>query len=294
MVPPIKALTFDVFGTVVDWRTSIARDGAAFAAERGITHVDWTEFADEFRAGYEPMMARVRRGELPFQPIDALHRRILDDELLPRFGLQGLGETERDHLNRVWHRLRGWPDARTGLLRLRQSFTIASLSNGNVALLTNMAKHADLRWDCVLSAELSQHYKPDPEVYLTAARLLGETACRHRTRSSRHPAAANWGRGVLDTGLEPEQVMMVAAHNFDLAAARAVGFRTAFVARPREFGDRQASSTPGETDTATDLAADPECDFAATDFHDLARQLEGAGVARGEWQPQPRGKLGKL
>ena len=202
MVPPIKALTFDVFGTVVDWRTSIARDGAAFAAERGITHVDWTEFADEFRAGYEPMMARVRRGELPFQPIDALHRRILDDELLPRFGLQGLGETERDHLNRVWHRLCGWPDARTGLLRLRQSFTIASLSNGNVALLTNMAKHADLRWDCVLSAELSQHYKPDPEVYLTAARLLGETACRHRTRSSRHPAAANCGGGrcvcVLD------------------------------------------------------------------------------------------------
>ncbi|MCZ6675720.1 MAG: haloacid dehalogenase type II, partial [Candidatus Poribacteria bacterium] len=183
----IKALTFDVFGTVVDWRSSIIREGTQFGKARGID-VDWARFADEWRVGYGPAMARVRRGELPWMSIDRLHRMILE-ELLDAFEITGLSEAEKDHLNRVWHRLTPWPDAISGLKRLRARFIVAPLSNGNVALLTNMAKHAGLPWDCILSSELAKHYKPDPEVYQTAADLLG---------------------------LSPNQVMMVAAHPGDL------------------------------------------------------------------------------
>ena len=232
----IKALTFDVFGTVTDRRSTIIREGRQLDRRKKLA-VDWVQFAEAWRAGYGPAMARVRTGDLPWLNIDALHRLILDD-LLVRFNITGLSEAEKDHLNGVWHRLDPWPDARQGLARLRQRFIVATLSNGNVSLLTNMAKHADLRWDCILSAELARHYKPDPEVYLTTAVLLG---------------------------LEPAQVMMVAAHNDDLRAARSVGFRTAFVYRTGEYGP----------DQSTDLAPDPTVDLVATDFNDLADQLVG-------------------
>jgi 2-haloacid dehalogenase len=173
---------------------------------------------------------------LPWLTIDALHRLILE-RLLEEFGLTGLSEAEIDHLNRVWHRLRPWPDARPGLRRLRRRFIVAPLSNGNVALLTNMAKQARLPWDCILSAELARHYKPDPAAYLTAVSLLG---------------------------LTPHQVMMVAAHHGDLRAAAGLGLRTAFVPRPLEFGP----------DRTPDLTPDPSFDLVASDFTDLARQLQ--------------------
>ena len=233
-VSAVKALTFDVFGTVVDWRGSIIRQGEKFAAERKLS-VDWAAFADAWRGAYRPSMDRVRRGELPWTNLDALHRMVLD-ELLVKFGITGLSEAEIDHLNRVWHRLDPRPDSGQGLTRLRRRFVLATLSNGNVALLTNMAKFGGLPWDCILSAELAKHYKPDPEAYLTAAALLG---------------------------LRPEEVMMVAAHKDDLRAAQRVGLRAAFVTRPHEFG---GSRTP-------DLTPDPDFDFNASDFNDLAGKL---------------------
>ena len=230
----VKAMTFDVFGTVVDWRSSIVREGEELTTRTGIK-VDWRRFADAWRAGYGPAMRRVRSGELPWTRIDDLHRMILDG-LIPDFGLAALTEAERDDLNRVWHRLSPWPDTVSGLTRLRTRYVLATLSNGNVALLVNMAKHSGLPWDAVLSAELAHQYKPDPEVYLTAADLLG---------------------------LEPEQVMMVAAHKGDLRAAAALDFKTAYVPRPLEYGpDREIDTTP-----------DPSFDVNATDFNDLADRL---------------------
>ena len=205
----VKALTFDVFGTVVDWRSTIIREGGELGERLGLD-VDWPQFADDWRGGYGPAMQRVRSGELPWTRIDDLHRMILD-ELIPRHGLERLTEEQRDHLNRVWHRLEPWPDSVSGLTRLRTRYMLATLSNGNVALLANMAKNAGLPWDVVLSAELAQQYKPDAEVYLKAADLLG---------------------------LEPEEVMMVAAHEGDLRASAGVGFRTAYVPRPLEYGHR--------------------------------------------------------
>jgi 2-haloacid dehalogenase len=233
-ITQVRALTFDVFGTVVDWRGSLIREGLAFGAARGI-HIDWASFADDWRGGYSPSMNRVRRGELPWTNIDALHRMVLD-ELLVKYGITSLSEADKDYLNRVWHRLTAWPDAVPALTRLRVRYVLATLSNGNVALLTNMAKYAGLPWDCILSAELMQHYKPDPETYLGAAALLG---------------------------LRPEQVMMVAAHKGDLRAAQAVGLQTAFVPRPMEWGPER---TP-------DLTPDPAFTVHAVDFNDLAAQL---------------------
>jgi len=230
----ISALTFDVFGTVVDWRGSIIRAGERLAREKGV-QADWTAFADAWRAGYRPAMDRVRRGDLGWTKIDDLHRMILD-ELIPQFGLEMLTEADRAELNRVWHRLDPWPDAVSGLIRLRERYILATLSNGNVALLVNMAKRAGLPWDCVLSAELFRHYKPDSAVYLGAADLLG---------------------------LHPEEVMMVAAHNGDLQAANAVGMATAFVSRPTEYGAQQT----------TDLDPAPFVDVTARDFNDLADKL---------------------
>jgi 2-haloacid dehalogenase len=180
-------------------------------------------------------MQRVRAGDLPWMNIDALHRMILDD-LLVQFRMTQLDEAEKDHLNRVWHRLDLWPDTREGIERLRQRFLVAPLSNGNLSLLTHMAKQADLRWDCILSAELANRYKPDQEVYLRAAELLG---------------------------LRPKQVMMVASHNSDLLAAQSVGFRTAFVYRTEEYGPNQV----------TDLEPNQSVDITAMDFNDLAGQL---------------------
>jgi len=233
--PKVKALAFDVFGTVVDWRSSIIREGRLLGRRKKL-QVDWAAFADAWRAGYKPAMARVRSGELPWTRIDDLHRMILDG-LLAKFGIRGLAEEEIDHLNRAWHRLKPWPDARAGLAKLKRRHVIATLSNGNVALLTNLAKHAGLPWDCILSAEVVRHYKPDPETYLGAADLLG---------------------------VAPGELMMVAAHKDDLRAARACGLKTAFVARPKEQG-------PGRS---LDVSPDPAFDIHAHDFNDLARQLE--------------------
>ena len=230
----VKALVFDVFGTVVDWRGSIIREGQALGRRKKLK-VDWPAFADGWRAGYRPAMARVRSGELPWTKIDALHRMILDDLLL-RFPLGRLAGEDIDHLNRVWHRLKPWPDARAGLAKLKRRHVIATLSNGNVALLTNMAKHAKLPWDCILSAEVVRHYKPDPETYLGAADLLG---------------------------VKPAELMMVAAHKDDLHAARACGLKTAFVPRPKEDGPA----------VKPDVSRDPAFDIHARDFNDLARQL---------------------
>jgi len=233
-LPSIKALTFDVFGTVVDWRTSIALAGEQFGHKRGL-QVDWYEFADAWRRGYEPAMDRVRRGLLPWTSIDGLHRIILD-QLLEEFDIQGLSTRDKDYLNRVWHRLDPWPDVARGLARLRRRFVIAALSNGNIALLTNIAKRAALPWDYILSSELARHYKPDPQVYQTAAEMLG---------------------------LAPGQIGMVAAHIHDLRGAMAVGFKTIFVPRPLEYGP---AGNP-------DLERDPAFDLVASDFCHLAEKL---------------------
>lgn len=230
----IKALTFDVFGTVVDWRASIIREGQLLSANKGY-EVDWPEFADRWRRGYSPAMNRVRNGELPWTKIDTLHRMILD-ELIEEFGLQSLSEEERIDFNNAWHRLSPWPDTIAGLQRLKNRFVITTLSNGNVSLLTNMAKNAGLPWDAILSAELSGHYKPDPEAYLKAAELLS---------------------------LPPEQILMVAAHPSDLRAAARTGMRTAYVIRPLERG-------PGRP---VDRNEAGEFDYTANDFLDLATQL---------------------
>ena len=232
----VKALVFDVFGTVVDWRTSVAREGEALARRKGITHVDWLEFADDWRAGYRPSMDRVRRGELPWTRIDDLHRMILD-ELLVKYSIESLTEDEKRAFNKAWHRLDPWPDSLPGINCLKQRYIIATLSNGNVALLTNMAKYAGLPWDCILSAELIHHYKPDPEIYLMAADMLD---------------------------LAPSEVMLTAAHKNDLKAARTQGLMTAFVPRPLEHGPKR------EIDTSTE----EWIDVFADDIEDLAQKLE--------------------
>lgn len=199
----VKVLAFDTFGTVVDWHGSIVREMQALHPA-----VDGDAFALAWRAGYQPAMARVMRGEQGWARLDELHRGILDG-ILPRFGLGHLSEQERRHLNRAWHRLRPWNDSVEGLTRLKSRFTISTLSNGNIGLLTNMAKNAGLPWDCILSAEVFRAYKPSPQTYLGVAEVFD---------------------------LAPGQVALVAAHHEDLSAARACGLRTVYVERPLEFG----------------------------------------------------------
>ena len=230
----VKALVFDVFGTVVDWRTSVTQEVEQLANRKGLS-VDGARFADAWRAGYGPSMNRVRSGELPWTKLDGLNRMILD-KLLTDFGIAGLSEAETEALNRAWHRLRPWPDAVGGLTRLKKRFIIAPLSNGNISLMTDLAKHSGLPWDCILGAELVRHYKPDREVYQSAAEILD---------------------------LKPADVMMVAAHSGDLHAAKGVGLTTAFVARPLEYG---ANGKP-------DLKGEVPVDMSAKDFNDLAGQL---------------------
>jgi 2-haloacid dehalogenase len=227
-------LAFDTFGTVVDWRSSIVAELGSFGERHGLQR-DWAAFTDNWRKGYLPAMDRVRRGELPWTKIDDLHRMILD-ELLRDADIEGLPEDEVAHLNKVWHRLDPWPDAVEGLTRLKRGFVITTLSNGNVSLLTNMAKRAGLPWDCVISAELFRHYKPDPEVYLGCAELLD---------------------------VRPDELMLVAAHPGDLRAARDAGLLTAYVPRPLEYGPNQR---PHHVE-------DDEFSLTATDFLDLADQL---------------------
>jgi 2-haloacid dehalogenase len=231
----VKALVFDTFGTVVDWRSSIAKEIEDLASRKGVS-VDGAKFADAWRSGYGPSMNRVRSGELPWTVLDDLHRMILD-KILVDFGITGLSGAETDALNRAWHRLTPWPDAVGGLTRLKKRFTIAPLSNGNIALMTAMAKHSGLPWDCILGAELVRHYKPDREVYLSAAEFLD---------------------------VQPAEVMMVAAHLGDLRAAKALGLKTAFVVRPLEYGPT------GKPDLKADASI---ADLSATDFNDLATQM---------------------
>jgi len=236
--PDVQALLFDVFGTVVDWRSSVSRDLAAWAKQKGIGGIDWLEFAVEWRKLYQPSMEEVRSGRREFTILDVLHRESLD-KLIARYAIKGLSESDVQHMNRAWHRLEPWPDVVAGLTRLKKKLVIAPCSNGNIALMVNLAKRAGLPWDCILGAETARAYKPTPDAYRNSCRQLG---------------------------LSTNEVMMVAAHNNDLRAAKAQGMQTAFVARPKEHG-------PGQT---TDLTPDSSCvDLAPKDFVDLAAKLGG-------------------
>ena len=216
----VRALVFDVFGTLVDWRTSIAREVRAILSPLGIS-LDWSAFADQWRAQYQPAMEEVRSGRLPFSRLDSLHRRNLDI-VLESSGLRGVDERTRADLNLAWHRLDAWPDVRPGLTRLRAKFLIAPCSNGNISIMVDLARCNDLVWDAILGAELARDYKPKPEVYLAAAAAFDCVAA---------------------------ETMMVAAHSSDLAAAAASGLRTAFIARPDEFG-------PGKGEGAANVPVD--------------------------------------
>jgi 2-haloacid dehalogenase len=226
----VKILAFDIFGTVVDWYGSIARE-----VDTMNLGVKGGEFALAWRAGYQPAMQRVRSGEQGWTRIDDLHRMILDD-LLQEFSITHLDEEQKKHLNQVWHRLDAWPDSVAGLTRLKSKYTICTLSNGNIGLLTNMAKRAQLPWDCILSAEVFKAYKPDPATYLGVAQVFD---------------------------VKPEEVMLVAAHQEDLAAARSCGLQTAYIERPLEFGPK-----------GKDVSANAANTLHAKDLLDLARQLE--------------------
>jgi 2-haloacid dehalogenase len=230
----VKAFIFDVFGTVVDWRGSIIRQCQEFGRVKGI-EADWAAFADAWRGKYRPYMDKVRHGELPWTNLDALHRMGLKDVLL-EFEITGLSDEELTEMNRFWHYLRPWADSAPGLYRLKNKYIIAPMSNGNIALMTDMAKYAGLPWDCILGAEVARHYKPDPESYLTAVELLG---------------------------LRPEEAVMTAAHQPDLLASQKVGLKTAFVPRPMEHGP----------DRTPDPAPDPSFNVVATDFVDLAAKV---------------------
>lgn len=230
----IRALTFDVFGTVVDWRSGIAREGERLGREKGVS-ADWELFADRWRGLYQPTLGKVREGAMPWTKLDDLHRLSLL-EVLGEFGLTGLSETELTELSHAWRRLEPWPDVVEGLTRLRTRFVLATLSNGNVALLVEMAKRAGLPWDAILGAEVARHYKPLPAAYLMTADLLS---------------------------LQPEACLMVAAHHDDLLAARDCGFQTAYVARPDEYGPGRAKPLP----------PDHGHDFVADSMVALAEQL---------------------
>jgi 2-haloacid dehalogenase len=227
----VQALVFDVFGTVVDWRSSLIKQCQAFGQEKGLT-VSWEAFVDDWKSGYRPGMDAVRAGRWPWTNVDGIYRKKLD-ALLDAYGITGISEAETLRLNRAWHRCQPWPDVVAGLTRLKGKYVLSTLSNGDVACLVAMAKYGGLPWDCILCAELFRQYKPDPEVYRSAITLLG------------------WA---------PEEIMLVAAHNYDLRAARSHGMRTAFVPRPLEYG-------PGQT---SDLTPEEDWDVVARDFEELA------------------------
>jgi 2-haloacid dehalogenase len=230
----IQALTFDVFGTVVDYYSTIVAEGERLGQQKGV-QVDWGAFAFAWRNRYQPFLQRVEQHELPWTKLDTLHRLALE-EVLHEFQISTFTEEEKEQFNRVWHRLQPWPDSVAGLTQLRQKFVIATLSNGNVALLTNMAKYSGLPWDCILSAELVRAYKPNPAVYHMASELLD---------------------------LPAEQIMLVAAHPYDLLAAQSHGFKTAFVPRSLEYGPHPNP----------DATSHPSVDLVAKDLLDLAQQL---------------------
>ena len=230
----IQALTFDVFGTVVDWRNGIAQEASTLLAAEG-HEVDGQAFALAWRARYQPSMEEVRAGRRSFVRLDILHRENLLD-VFREFGIEGVSDPAIDQLVRAWHRLPAWPDVTLGLTRLKQHYIIAPLSNGNVSLMVNLAKHSRLPWDVILGAEVASAYKPDPDAYKRAVKLLD---------------------------LDPSACLMVAAHNGDLVAAAATGMKTAFVPRPDEYGPHQE----------TDFEAEHDFDMVADDFEDLARML---------------------
>lgn len=234
----VKALVFDVFGTVVDWREGVAREASAVLAKHDRGDIDPRAFADAWRRRYQPAMEECRTGRRPFTRLDVLHRENLE-LVLRDHGLDpaAMGEAALDNLNRAWHRLDPWPEAVAGLTRLKRRFTIAPLSNGNIALMTNMAKRAGIPWDAILGAEVAQAYKPQPEAYIRTAEILG---------------------------IRPHELCLVAAHNGDLRAARAAGLATAFVPRPTEHG----------LDQTRDLVAEDPWDVVARDFQDLAQRLD--------------------
>ena len=231
MLKKPQVIAFDIFGTVVDWHGSIAAE-----VQKLQLPVDANAFATAWRKGYQPAMARVRSGELPWTKIDDLHRMILD-AILDDFGITTLSESSKRHLNLVWHRLNPWPDTVRGLTQLKSNFTIVTLSNGNLGLLANMAKNASLPWDLILSAEVFKHYKPDPETYLGVAEIFD---------------------------LPPHAVMLAAAHKDDLLAAHNCGLQTAFIERPLEFGPDH---------TRQDLHQESFTNYHAKDILDLAIQL---------------------
>ena len=216
----LKALVFDVFGTLVDWRTSIAGEAQAALEPRGI-RVDWGAFADAWRDQYQPALEEVRSGRLPFSKLDVLHRRNLD-VVIGQFGLRDIDEATRVRLNLAWHRLEAWPDVAAGLMRLRAKYLLAPCSNGNISLMVDLARRNGFLWDAILGAEIARDYKPKPAVYLSAA-------------------------AAFDCA--PAETMMVAAHSSDLAAAAATGLRTAFIARPDEHG-------PGRGESAAKVPVD--------------------------------------
>ena len=230
----MKALLFDVFGTLVDWRGGVAREAEAVLKRRGYA-LDWPVLADAWRGEYQGAMEEVRSGRIRFCKLDVLHRRNLD-RILPRFGLGALGEEERRALNLAWHRLDAWPDVTAGLARLRRNYLLAPLSNGNVSIMVDLARRNDFPWDAIFGAEFAGDYKPKPRVYLSAADAFD---------------------------LAPQDCLMVAAHSSDLAAAAALGLRTAHIARPNENG-------PGRGETAPTVAVD----IAAKSIEDLAAQLD--------------------
>ncbi len=236
-MPSPKALAFDVFGTVVDWRSGVARDAGPMLATLGLDRIDPRAFADDWRARYQPKLEEVRSGRRPFVILDVLHRESLED-LLGAYGVppEAVGEAGLAGLARAWHRLDPWPDAVEGLTRLKRRFPIVTLSNGNVALLVEMARRAKLPWDAILGAEVSRSYKPLPDAYLATARMLD---------------------------IAPAELCLVAAHHSDLAAARACGLQTAYVDRPLEYGGR----------LAPDAHAAQAWDYAATSLSELAERL---------------------
>ena len=230
----IKAIVFDTFGTVVDWRSSITADFRAFGKQKAID-IPWEAFVDEWKTAYKPGMDAVRSGDWPWTKVSKIYRSKLN-AILPKYGIDTLTEDEKIYLNRAWHRLNPWPDSVAGLIRLKKQYVIATLSNGDVECLVDMARNAGLPWDVILCAEIFRHYKPDPEVYLGAIELLN---------------------------LKPHEIMLVAAHNYDLRAARSHGMRTGFVLRPTEYGPNQG----------TDLRAEEDWDVVANNFFGLADAL---------------------
>lgn len=231
----IKALLFDVFGTVVDWRTAIIREGEKFGQANNLAGVDWTAFADDWRGLYQPALEQVRSGRSPWMPLDDIHRRSMDKLLADR-GVSGISERALEHFNRAWHRLDPWPDSVEGLTRLKRKYIIAACSNGNVSLMVNLGKYAGLPWDMILGAEMAHQYKPTLEVYEKSVALLR---------------------------LDPAECVMVAAHNYDLEAATQCGLQCAFIPRPNEFGPNAQA----------ELGPTGDWQFVARDLNDLAEQL---------------------